>query len=475
MPLISTYGALSVRGYTTGNVQQATLYYGFVIGGTGYLGYYAINPLLTRNIVGSVVDPLNGSEYRVIYVNGSGSGNYVYVVKVNSSGVLQWQKQLSSTYSASPASVGTTITVDSSNNVIIGGTSDQGIGTEIYKISSAGATIFGGSSINLIVNAPNVYNQYGNGPVCITSVTYTPFGGSTTTEHWVATQASTGPSIVDPNQYGKLITYNSTGTPLQWYTLSGTQPGYIKKMYIPSGGLNAEPKHYHYVGNTLGNDCISRTSFNIGWHYSLETTTATRTQNYIVDFIIDSSNNSYILSTSKDGATNYIVITKLNSSGTVQWIQETSTNWLGANMTVFNITRDNSGYLYVIFNIAGNGTFIVKLDSVGTLVFYNRITPIISPTSFFINESGNRIIITTGLETYSFPTDGTNPNPGTYTNNGTYVYQRVFGIDILPFVSATQTTKVFTTSINANGTPNFTNGMTNATSTTITYTKVDIG
>ena len=338
-----------------------------------------------------------------VYVTGRdtsiGQGSHeIYLVKHNSSGVIQWQRSLGGTAS----DYGQGVAVDSSGGVYIGGiTSSAGQGSNdmmIAKYNSSG-----------VIQWQRTLGTSGNDQ-----------------GHYVATDSSDnvylcGTSATSGAGMEELIIakYNSSGT-IQWQRRLGGSANDV------AYGVATDSSNNVYVcGSTRSNSSNTdvliakyNSSGTIQWQRLLYGSSGSDIARRIAT---DSSGNVYI-----SGYTNSIgqgnadfLIAKYNTSGTLQWQRI-----IGGPVSEYSygIAVDSSGDVYLGGSTSSiisydNDIFLAKYNSSGVIQWQRQLTfDYDTLYDLTIDDSGS-LYITGGLATAKLPTDGS--LTGTY---GSYTY-----------------------------------------------------
>ena len=294
------------------------------------------------------IDP-SENVYITGYADVAGQANNVIIAKYNTSGTIQWQKQLAGV--GTKNEYGTSIAVDSASNVYVSAYSNAGGATFdflTFKLDSFGnmswqrslsGTGFSGTSSDFGIgialdSASNVY--------------VTGFSDNNSTYDLV------------------LAKYNTTGT-LQWQRTLGNNTGGSDAGY----GVVVDSANNIYVTGLINGIGILVAKYNssgaIEWQRSL-TGSATISA---VGAAVDSSNNVYVTAygdISGSGGANYDIFTaKYDSAGTLQWQRKLSTT---ASDQSYGIALDSSGSMYNIgvTNVSGVAVaLLTKFPSDGTL------------------------------------------------------------------------------------------------------------
>lgn len=259
---------------------------------------------------GVAVDP-SDSVYMCGFRNGLNAGSGQYVVKLNSSGVKQWESFFGG--STGSEDVALSVDFDSSGNVYVTGTIDgQTNNTDgsasIVKINSSGVIQWERCS----------FERFGlaefRGIVTKSSASYVC--GS----QYVNGQAT----------FGLAASYSNAGT-VQWqYILNGNHPLDV------AHGIDADSSGNSYIAMTTVDQAnTSSTGMSL---IKLNSSGALQWQRIIVtssgdlearDVALDSNGNLYLcgFQTGVSGQNDNMVIAKYNSSGTLQWQKILQSNY----------------------------------------------------------------------------------------------------------------------------------------------------
>jgi uncharacterized delta-60 repeat protein len=325
---------------------------------------------------------VTGSTYGGLDGNTNSGSTDIILVKYNSSGTKQWTKQLGTSSSDS----GYGVTVDSSDNIYVTGSSSGGLdnntnagGSDIFlvKYNSSGTKQwtqqFGSSS-----------GDYGSGVTVDSSdniyVTGSTYGG-------LDNNTNAGSDDIF------LVKYNSSGTK-QWTKQLGATSFYV----IPTDratGVAIDSLNNVYVTGTTSGDMDGNTktggydfflvkynsSGSKQWTRQLGSSTITGYNKHSWDTFaygvtVDSSDNIYVTGNTTgglDGNTNAgsddIFLVKYKDNGTKQWTQQlgTSSGESGSGVTVDSsdniyVTGSTSGGLDGNTNAGSNDIFLVKYN-----------------------------------------------------------------------------------------------------------------
>jgi hypothetical protein len=400
------------------------------------------------NVGQAIAVDLTGNSYIAGYSN---SPQVCFLAKYNSTGIIQWQRILSSSASNTFKGVG----VDSSGNVYLCGqyTDLSGYtGALIAKYDTSGTLqwqkSFGYNGVNsfgfntIKVDSSGNFYVIGNG-------NYSP---------------------VTATGYAFIAKYDTSGT-LQWQRSldssssdSGTGIGFDSSgniyVCIASNGISGSD-YYTVVAKYNSSGAIQ-------WQKSLG---SSGISNLAYGITVDSSGNSYTISAYTPNGYD-LGIAKYDTSGTLQWQRAIgSTGYEGSN----GIAVDSSGNVYAIgysSTVGSNDVVIVKYDTSGTLQWQRSLgvstktevgyaITVDTSGSFYITGYANNGT-TANFLIGKFPTDGT--KTGTYTvGSDSFVYAAT------SFSSITTTMTSATSSLTA-ATSTLSTGTTTLTSSTPTYT-----
>ena len=392
MPLLSTFAALSARGYGGGGSP--------IFSGGGWIGYQN-----TGTTVDNIIDS-SGNNFYLIYI----SNTVTALVKTDYLGTVQFFKSI-------PAYIAT-VQLDSSGNIYLGGIqSGGGFGSGyayLAKLNSSGSLTWARTLTGLglqsiirkidIDSSSNIFGYY---------TTASTTGGFT-----VVDSSGTGVSTV---------IYSQTGS-----------DGVLKGFRNPSGNIWVLYGTGGTVGSTIGSSGIGITCRNSGGTtlFNYEPNTGLGSSP-VIDFITDSSDNVYIAQTAVNTATKiaYLIITKVSVSGVAQWTVAKAYSYLGSIIYTIGNPRlaiDNVGSLYVSYSYsysATNASFIDAIStSTGAQLFSNYFRVNGSAVTVKdLNFYSDQLIISTTSDIFNVPANGKIPLAGNYANGGrTYAYYPTF-------------------------------------------------
>ena len=287
-----------------------------------------------------------------VYISGQTRpvGDYdCFVAKYNSSGTLQWQRSLG----GNSSDYGYSVAVDSSGNVYVTGiTFSQGQGSAdilIAKFNSSGTVQW-----KRLLGSSNA--DYGNGIAVDSS------GNSYITGY--AASATYGQDDIITAKY-------DTNGNIQWQRiLGGTGNDGGTAIAVDSSGNSYITGYTN--GSGAGNYDMLLVKYNSSGTIQWQKTVGASNTDWGEGIALDSSGNIYLAgyTNATSGAGSYdFVVSKLNSSGTVQWSRT-----LGGSSLDYGraIAVDSSGNVYITGETASTGTgmyegLIAKYNSSGVL------------------------------------------------------------------------------------------------------------
>lgn len=352
---------------------------------------------------GSTINASTGDVYAVGN-NATGGTNNAYIWKYNSSGTLQWQKKIGDLYNSTyVAGTGAgTLAVDSAGNLDFV-LSNIGNKVAVMQVNPSGNTMF-----QVALNSPGGFTNTQADCIAVDSSNNILFGG-----------------YIYDSGFSMLV-----------------------------GKFNGDNGAALWANRVVSNP----SSFYAGWGRGVGT---------------DSSNNVYVASQASGNSTN---VCKFNSSGTVQWIRNFGTG-SGSFAEPRDMAVDSSGNSYTL--IGSGELYIVKYNSSGVIQWQRRLqcSPntyfqpqgiTVSPdgTIFYINSRPNGDVNENICA--KLPTDGS--KTGTYTVSA---YTYIYSVSSLADAAASYTL----TSLSPNGggfsRTNTNSSLVNAT-TTKTITVVNV-
>lgn len=271
------------------------------------------------------------------------TGQYLGLVKYNSSGTIQWQKKLGDVPSFTAA--GYKVTVDSSNNVYVTGETDTPGRASILlaKYNTSGAVQFQRTLTNVLGDYAEGIDTDSSGNIYVAGYGFN-FGESL--------------NII-------LAKYNSSGT-IQWQRklVTGNSER-LNSLAVDSSGNSYGVGHANNSGTTDIQIVKYNSSGTIQFQRILGGSVGQTTGQSI---ILDSANNFYVCGSTLNSGNFRIQLAKYNSSGTIQWQRKLGSS--SGNTTGFSIAVDSTDNLYICAQTAVSGTtdfFIAKLPSDGSL------------------------------------------------------------------------------------------------------------
>jgi uncharacterized delta-60 repeat protein len=282
-----------------------------------------------------------------IYVTGfntDGTGTYLSLAKYNSSGTIQWQKKLGGASGENDRGLG--ITIDSSNNIYVTGTSKGTVGFAgvlIVKYNTSGAVQWQRTLSNVLGDQGNFLDTDSSGNVYI---------------------AGQGVNFGESNNI-ILAKYNSSGT-IQW------QRKLVTANSETALGIAVDSSGNSYIAgasNNSGTTDIQIAKYNSSGTIQFQRLLGRSGQTNGQSIVLDSSNNFYVCGFSTAGVGNFrFQIAKYNSSGTIQWQRKLGT--ATGNNFGYSITVDSSDNIYAFGQTGVSGTtdfIIAKLPNDGSL------------------------------------------------------------------------------------------------------------
>jgi hypothetical protein len=390
MPVISTYAALSARGYGIGAGSP-------IFGGGGWIGYQTTGAILD-NFVDS-----SGNQYYLFNISNTATA----LVKTNYQGTVTFYKSI-------PAYL-VTIQVDSSSNIYLGGctTGASGSGNAyIIKLTSGGALTWA-----------RTLNALPTGSV----INKVDIDASANVYGYVSAVSGSSGGYVTLNSSG-------TGSTTVTYTQTGTGTNVLKGYRNSSGNIWVlyGPASLAKPGGTgRGITCrnsAGTTVFNYEPNIIYSTTD-------VQDFVVDSSDNLYIAATGVDTTAKvaYLVIMKLNSSGVVQWSVAKGYGYTGVLAQTIGRVKlavNNTGSLFVSYAYSFSATNASFVDALNTSSGGQSFSNYIRVNGNFVivkalnySSSNQQLVVSTTNDIFDVPSIVKVPAPGVYANGArTYVY-----------------------------------------------------
>lgn len=296
------------------------------------------------------------------------SPNQPLIVKVNTSGIVQWANKLEHS-DALPV-----INYNSSNsNIYLDYQNTVSSGETIIRISTSG-TIQNQVLFNYSKQAVDMGTD-SSGNFYIVGVDGADAGG---------------------NVRQAVIKYNSSSA-IQWVRAlnnGSTDDIYLGNIAVDSSGnSHAIGVNYNSSGYTYANIFKLNTSGTLQWQRRLGSTTVSFTNH---DIGIDSSSNVYVASGISDGTlgADYLHVVKYNSSGTLQW-QRRFTDF---GINAVKCAVDSSGNVNILgLSTSTANLVIIRYNTSGTLQWQKEldITNVtFSPTDIKVNTAGDIVIST---------------------------------------------------------------------------------
>ncbi len=275
--------------------------------------------------------------------------DYLFIVKVTSTGTLVWQKKLTTTSEAQPSG----ITINSNNEIIVAAVFPDTSALLIVKLDDSGNIVWAQET------DPGTF-----GP-------FIPYGSS------IRVGSDNSIYILSDNtsSTAQLIKLTDSGT--LTFSLTISPPGF---QYLNSGGMKLDDSDNiiftgSYVSIAAPGYAITKLSSS-GSLISAFTAEGIGEQDFqsaLQDVAIDSSGNYYVAGYLTGYSPSGSFIFKMDSSGTLIWSRQYGSHGLG-----FNSIKIDGSYIYCIGNAAqyqpgvGPGPSyvnVVKFDLAGNLIW----------------------------------------------------------------------------------------------------------
>ena len=383
MPLISTLGAMSSRGFGEFNQQAQGKYIEDYFSTWLYTGNgssQTINngiPLITT-AEWSTTNLGSGSGATACAVDSAGNiyvGGSSDFRKINSSGVTQWTRTLAiSPYFA----VFNSVTISSSDEIYVCGNIFDSTSQCFFvaKYDTSGTLLW-----NRTLQSGAIAASYGN--AVTTDSSGNVYAGGQYTD--------TGSSI-----YGYFIKLNSSGTVQFQRTYRETSTNTVYAIYVDSSN------NIYLTGNVAADTLYVAKWDSSGsptWQRKVTDTTANGSRGQAIT--VDSSGNVYVTGVTSRSAEAQIITIKYDSSGTLQWQRkhfDASTSTL-AYSAGNGITIDSAGTIHVAATgYASTGylyTLWIRYNSSGTALtrikFY-QTTADVRPYGIVLNGPAGIVI-----------------------------------------------------------------------------------
>ena len=405
MPTVITQGAASAKGYGFGARSTAANYIEDVFSTYLYTGNGAAqaignsiqlgNGATTEGFIKRIITSGQGQGIKVdssgnIYIAATSSNN-IYVTKYNSAGVVQWQRTLSSAGSDS----GNSIAVDSSGNVYVCGSSTSGANgsdIQVVKYNSSGTlqwqnilrTVDGDYGAGVSVDSSgNVFitgsssngNLFGVVAKLNSSGTLqwqrSIDGGTVDSDSFQAVTADSAGNVyaagyvISSTREAVLVKYNTSGTASWQRKITTGDNTYIF-------GVATDSSDNVYVAGYADASKIFVAKFNSSgtsqWINTL--TNSSGSTSYLSGIVVDSSGNVYVGGTKNTGAlaaNGGILVMKFNSSGTLQWQRDITSSVATGTINGGSLALLNND-LYVVGSTIGSSVAAIfaKVPTDGT-------------------------------------------------------------------------------------------------------------
>ena len=282
----------------------------------------------------------DGTAFGTTLAN-SGGGD-AFIVKYNTSGVVQWVARVASTGD----DIGYAITTDSSDNVYVTG---QG-GSATVTVFNADGTAFG-------TTLPNS----GSGDAFI--VKYNTSG----TVQWVARVASagadSGKGIATDSSGNVYVTGSGGSGTVTAFNADGTAFG---TTLANSGGGDAFIVKYNTSGTVQWVARVASTGDDIGYAISTDSSGnvyVTGRGSFGATITVFNANGTAFGTTLPNSGDTDAFIVKYNTSGVVQWVARVACTSVDAG---FSITTDSGGNVYVTGQFGTTGVITTVFNANGT-------------------------------------------------------------------------------------------------------------
>lgn len=377
MPTIVTRGAASANGFGA----FASL------GG----GYWIATSTLTSVDSYATSGIVTDSSKNVYVVGTRDSNNAMIVIKYNSSGVVQWQKE----YNAAGPTVGQSCAIDSAGNLLVALYYNPGCGIQggLIKIDSSGTLVWQRATSS----------GFGNG---------------------VGVDSSDNVYLFLQSSGLYVIKYNSSGT-IQWQNFLT----YSTSSEVLNGTVDSS-------GNSYLCGTLTDASGNLQLMFSRRDSSGavnlqrrlsvTGFTSYGREVAISSGGNIYVVGYSNPSSVFQLNLAKYNSSGTLQWQRSLSS---GVAAYGFSVALDSSENVYICGQayITNNEIIIAKYNTSGTIQWQRYLSSTLPEGGKGISvDSNNNIYIfgqssaasptARGFIVAKLPSDGS--KTGTYTVGG---------------------------------------------------------
>ena len=393
----------------------------------------------------------NNHVYFIGYSESSGAGSYdVLLVKSDKLGIIQWQRTLGT----AGAELGTSVTLDSSGNVYLSGTTPVG-GTSYFLIAkyNSSGTIqwqrtLGATDGNESVNSIALDST---DAVYVCGASNSPGEGSN--------------DVI-------LAKYDSAGT-IQWQRrLGGSNAEIAQSLAIDSSD------NVYFVGDTRsegeGGQDLLIVKYNSSGTLQWQRTLGSAAGESGYGLVLDSSNNAYVCGRAYVAASdsNEYLIAKYNSSGTLQWQRTLGGS---AQNLAYSISVDsnNNPYVFGYTTANGNDFLIAKYNSAGTIQWQRTLGGNLREEGYSVNIDSSDSIFLLGTTTSTGEGNGDFlaahlPNDGSLT--GTYVLDGVNMVYQASTLTSSTSSYTSSTSTLTATTASLTSATSTLTSSTSTLT-----
>ncbi len=304
----------------------------------------------------------SGNIYIVGQSGGTSTSSYIFLIKYLADGTIQWKKKLDT---SGAIDAGTSVTIDSDNDIYVTGNINGTTKSIIAKYNSAG-TLQWKRVINILVNsiAADIYDSL-----------------------FVTGTYSNAIFTLKLPQDGKILSSGSwlvAGNTVT-YGIATTSTGDITTITETTGTLNT-----YQLDNK--------------WFISSINETSPSTGDRIKDIVYDSTGNYYVtgMCGNASGSSSAFLL-KLDSNGNALWVRTMAglTNSYG-----FGLALDSSNNIYCVGGFSQNAAasssaFFIKFNSAGTQQFYYKYDTanVIDSINSIVIDSSNNIYLTLNTST----------------------------------------------------------------------------
>jgi uncharacterized delta-60 repeat protein len=339
-----------------------------------------------------------------VYVTGQGGGDsasttsYIFIVKYNTSGVIQWQRKLDTSVQGDS---GHAIAVDGSGNAYVTGQANttQGSGlqslTLIAKYDTSGV-IQWQRTLNKTSNYDMGYGIAvdGSGNVYVTGQSSQLTGAfifiakydTTGVIQWqrsldTASQPDIGNGIAADNSGNIYVTGQANTTTAAYVFIAklpadGTILPGAATLTMAASTLTDAAGTLTDSAATMTDSAGSMVSSNVTPYWFFRYSYGTNVSTGFSNIVVDASNNIYFTGTLSSTSTSMsAIVGMINSAGNLVWSKTVCIGITGGYDVGTGIAVDSAGYVYVSANsITNTSTYLVKLNNTGVVQWERKIT-----------------------------------------------------------------------------------------------------